>query len=66
MLWLFNSFDFMLACVALQTETVETVADMLSPSMSFLRLFYQAYFPVGLLPLAFTGKALGSFPQDFL
>lgn len=40
--------------------------NLLSPSMSFLRPFYQAYFPVGLLPLAFTGKALGSFPQDFL
>ena len=29
MLWLFNSFDFMLACVALHTETVETVADFI-------------------------------------
>ena len=29
MLWLFNSFDFMLACVALLRETVETVADFI-------------------------------------
>ena len=29
MLWLFNSFDFMLACVALHRETVETVADFI-------------------------------------
>lgn len=32
----------------------------------FLRPFYRAHFPIGLLPPAAAGKALGCFSQDFL